>query len=142
MKTFRSRYARRVLVPVMAVSVLSACHHWAVHEMAPAQLVTEKEPDRVRLTMLDGGAIEITDPWLSGGEIAGHPTGVDAFGSRRVISSATLRVPIDSVAYAETRKADIVAMIALIAPVVGLIVFTIVCSPEGACCISVSGQCS
>ncbi len=63
MKTLRSRYARRVLVPVMAVSVLSACHHWKAQEVAPAQVVTEKEPDTIRLTMLDGERMG-----LSGGE--------------------------------------------------------------------------
>ena len=37
MKRFRSRYARRVLVPVVALSLLSACSGWKVQEVAPSQ---------------------------------------------------------------------------------------------------------
>ncbi len=102
MKAFRSRHIRRVLVPVMAVSLLSACHHWKVQEMAPAQVVTEKEPDKIRLTMLDGDRMELADPMISNGEIVGHPfRNVGAH--KGVVRSDTLRVPIDSVAYVSTR---------------------------------------
>ncbi|UCG88941.1 MAG: hypothetical protein JSW71_10545 [Gemmatimonadota bacterium] len=88
MNRFRSRYARLLLAPVMAVSMLSACHHWKVQELAPAHVVTEKQPDRVRLTMLDGSRIEITDPMISDGQIVGHPVH-----EGYSVGSDTLRVP-------------------------------------------------
>jgi hypothetical protein len=93
MNTFRSRYARRVLVPVMAVSVLSACHGWKVQEMAPSQLVYEQEPWRVRLTMLNGDRVELGDPLVSGGDIIGHP-----IHGPNTPEHYTLRVARDSVA--------------------------------------------
>ena len=103
MKTLGSRYVRRVLVPVMAVSLLSACTYWKVEEMAPSQVVTEKEPGRVRLTMLDGHRIQMSDPTVSDSEIIGHPRR-NTGGRYRVIKSDTLRVATDSVAHIEIRK--------------------------------------
>ena len=100
MKRFRSRHFRRVLVPLMAVSLLSACTRWKVQEMAPAQVVTEKEPGKVRLTMLDGDKIVLRNPWVSDGEI------VDYWAER----SDTLRVPTDSVARIEIRETDVLAI--------------------------------
>jgi len=108
MKTLRSRYIRRVLVPVMAVSLLSACHYWAVQEMAPAQVVIEKEPSKIRLTMLDGDRMELADPIVTDGEIVGHPLDHrcrDRW-NRRYVLCDTLRVPTDSVASIETREPD------------------------------------
>ena len=105
MKTFRSRYARRVIVPVMAVSVLSACHTWKHQEMAPAQVVTEKEPDKIRLTMLDGEKIELYDPTVSNGEIVGQ-TRLEYDGVRTRQVTGNLGVAADSVARIETREID------------------------------------
>ena len=110
MKRFRSRYVRRVLVPVMAVSLLSACHRWAVQEMAPSQVVSEKEPSRVRLTMLNRDRMELGHPTVSDGEIVGHPMR-KAGGHYRADRSDTLRVVTDSVARIEIREADTLATV-------------------------------
>ena len=93
MKTLRSRYARRVLVPVMAVSVLSACTRWKVQEMAPSQVVYEQEPWRVRVTKLNGDRMVLEDPIVSGSEIIGHP-----INEPNIPEHYTLRVATDSVA--------------------------------------------
>jgi hypothetical protein len=126
-KSFRSRYVRRVLVPVMAVSVLSACSTWKVQDMAPSQVVAEKEPGQVLLTMLDGGQILLADPTVSEGEIVGHPVR-NPGGNYRVIRSDTLRVPTDSVARIGILETDALAtgagvMIGLVAA--GFVVGTI-----------------
>ena len=106
MKTLRSRYARRVLVPVMAVSLLSACTYWKVEEMAPSQVVSEKEPGRVRLTMRSGEKIELYDPTVSNGEIVGQ-TRLEYDGVRtRHVITGSLGVTADSVARIETREID------------------------------------
>ena len=110
MKTLRSRYIRRVLVPVMAVSLLSACGKWTLQEMAPSEVVSEKEPGRVRLTMLDGDRMELGDPIVSGGEILGHPMR-SAGGRYRADRSYTLRVAADSVARIEIRETDTLATV-------------------------------
>jgi hypothetical protein len=109
MKTLRSSYARHVLVPVMAVSVLSACYTWTQEEMAPIQVVTEKEPSRVRLTMLDSTRIELADPRVSGDEIWGNWNWERTYGA----DLGRTRAPIDSVSYVEIRKTAIVETVLL-----------------------------
>jgi hypothetical protein len=69
--------------------------------MTPRQVVTEKQPDRVRLTMLDGSRIEITDPMVSDGQIVGHPVH-----EGRAVRSDSLRVAADSVALVEIRETN------------------------------------
>jgi len=129
-KTFRTRCVRRVLVPVMAVSLLSACTYWKVEEMAPSQVVSEKEPSRVFLTMLDGSEVELENPWVSDGEILAHPR--DPYNQvYGVVSPDTLRVPADSVARIEILKPDsgVTALLVTLGLVaVGLAIVAIICT--------------
>ena len=119
MKILRSMHIRRVLVPVMAVSLLSACGKWTVQKMAPSQVVTDKEPNLVRLTMLDGDKIQLADPTVSDGEIVAHPVRND-MGYRMVVKSYTVRVATDSVARIEIREPD--ALATVVGVVLGLAV--------------------
>jgi hypothetical protein len=141
MKFPRSRYARRVLVPVMAVSLLSACHTWKVQELTPSQVVAEKQPGRIRLTTLDGDKIQIGDPTVSNGEIVGHPVRRNAGGYYRAVRSETLRLATDSVARIEVREINgpvtaIAVLFGLV--VVGVVAFAVAMSnwdgPMGGCC--------
>jgi len=68
--------------------------------MTPSQVVSRKEPNLVRLTMLDGSEVELENPWVSDGEILAHPLG----------RSDTLRVATDSVARIEIRETNVVAI--------------------------------
>ena len=113
MKSFRSRYVRRVLVPVMAATLLSACHTWKVQELTPSRVVAAKEPSEIRLTMLDGEKVRLSDPSVSGGVIMGHP--VRGWG---VVRSDTLRLAADSVARIEIWEIDETATVVVV--VVGL----------------------
>jgi len=79
--------------------------------MAPSQVVSEKEPGKIRLTMLDGAKIELFDPTVSNGEIVGHPLGWYDSTMRRDVRSGTLRVVADSVAVVEIRKTDALATV-------------------------------
>ena len=92
MKTLRSRYVRRVLVPLMAVTLPSACTQWKAQRMAPNQVVSEREPDEVRLTMVDDTEIRISEPQVVGDQIVGW----------RGPRWDTVRVAIDSVSYVST----------------------------------------
>jgi hypothetical protein len=127
MNTLRSRHVRRVLVPVIAVSLLSACTGWKVQEMAPSQVVSEKEPGKIRLTMFDGEKIELYDPTVTNGEIVGHPEGWYDSATRRHVRSGTQRVPTDSVASIEILETDALATVGVVlgglAAVAGLLVF-------------------
>ena len=126
MKILRNKRTRLVLVPVMAVSVLSACSFWKVQDMTPSQVVAEKEPSQVRVTTLDGDKIQISDPTVTDGEIVGHPMR-NAGGHYRAVRSDTLRVSIDSVTRIEIREtsagASVVAvLLGLVAVGIGLVV--------------------
>jgi len=137
METLRSRHVRRVLVPVMAVSVLSACSGWKVPEMTPSQAVTEKEPGRVLLTMLDGDQIELVDPKVSDGVILGHP--VDPYNRvYGVLRSDTLRVAADSVVRFKIREANTFPTTAVgltfALLVAGAVAFVVVVNSSTICC--------
>ena len=82
--------------------------------MAPNQVVSEKEPDKIRLTMLDGDEVLLEDPWVSAGEILAHPRVSEAFGFSKVLKSDTLRVPTDSVARIEVWEADAGKAVAIV----------------------------
>ncbi len=133
MKCFRSRYARRVLVPVMVVSVLSACTRWKVQEMAPSQVVSEQEPWKVRLTMLNGDRMELGDPIVSGSEIVGHP-----IHEPNIPEHYTLRVATDSVAAIEIREINVLATVLMVP--LGL-VFVVGAVLSGAYCNSFPQNC-
>jgi hypothetical protein len=114
----------------MAVSLLSACGNWKTEPLAPSQVVSEKEPSQVRLTMLDGGEIKLADPIVSVGEIVGHPVR-----GRNAVKSDTLRVPIDSVMYASTPSSEgTVAVLFLVAFVASTAYEVWHDAGEGACC--------
>ena len=132
MKTLRSRYARRVLVPVMAASLLSACTYWKVQEMAPSQVVSEKEPDRVRLTMVDSTRIELSEPQVVGSDILGRwDRGQIYYGA----DPAPRRIPIDSVSYAETRNTAIVdtVLLGILGATVVAFALLVACGAGGGC---------
>ena len=133
MKRFRSMHVRRVLVPVMAVSLLSACGKWTYQAMAPSRVVSEKEPSRVRLTMLDGGRMDLGDPIVSGSEIIGHPVhgpnGPEHY---------TLRAATDSVAAIEIREINVLATVLMVP--LGL-VFVVGAVLSGAYCNSFPQNC-
>ena len=120
MKTLRSRHARRVLAPVMAVTLLSACSIWEVQDIEPAQVVSEKVPGKIRLTMLNGDRMELGDPIVSDGEIVGHPVRRDG-AYRWIVRSDTVRVVADSVARIEVRETDVASTV-VVTVVFGLVV--------------------
>jgi hypothetical protein len=120
----------------MAVSLLSACQVWKYQETAPSQVVSEKEPGRVRLTMLNGERIRLADPTVSEDEIVGHPMR-NAGGHYRAVRSDTLRVATDSVARIEWYETNALAtgigvLLGLVA--VGFAIVAIACSGDHFVC--------
>jgi hypothetical protein len=93
--------------------------------MAPSQVVIEKEPGKIRLTMLDGDRMELADPIVTDGEIVGHPLDHrcrDHWNRRYVACVDSLRVPTDGVASIETREPDELATATILVVVVGIVV--------------------
>ena len=128
MKRFRTRHVRRVIVPVVALTLLSSCHTWKHQEMAPSQVVSEKEPGKIRPNMLDGDRIYLD---------VGHP-----LRGRYALKSYILPLATDSSAYAATRSNNDVLLkvlvgAALVITVVHIVIKSLVDSydgPFGGCC--------
>jgi hypothetical protein len=97
--------------------------------MAPVQVVAEKQPDKVRLTMLDSTRVELSEPRVVGPEIVGKWdwTGKWDGDAGRIpgevywcgADHAVKRVPIDSISYVETREFDVTGTIALTGALTG-----------------------
>ena len=103
MKSFRSRQVRRVLVPVMAVSLLSACGGWyTVHNPRATAVVADNRPDLVRFNLLDGSRVEVARPQIHDQQFVGERT--DSGGA--AIPGDTVRIPVDSVFYLATPIKD------------------------------------
>ena len=122
MKSLRSKHFRRVLAPVIAVSLVSACGKWTVVEMAPRDVIADQEPERVRLTMLDGEEIELYGATVTNGHIVGQTKeGYDRVALRPVMSS-NVRIAVDSVTHIEIRETDVFKTVWLVTMVLSAVV--------------------
>ena len=88
--------------------------------MAPAQVVAEKEPDRVRITTWSGREILLIDPWVLDSEIIGYPLGRDRHDYERMSRSDTVRVATSIVARIESPGAYNYRTVAIVVAVFGL----------------------
>ena len=116
MKSLRHRPIRFIIVPLMLASFLTACAKWAVQEVTPSEVVTDKQPDRVRLTLLDDSKLVLDQPRVSGAEIVGER--VDG---GYLIRADTVRIASDSVAYAEIRTTSTALWIGIVLLTVGTV---------------------
>ena len=62
------RLASCVLLP----AYLAACSSWYVQEVSPQQLVTEEQPEKIRVTLTDGSQLQIEHPRVSGDTLMGY----------------------------------------------------------------------
>jgi hypothetical protein len=82
---------------------LTACTHWPVQEVEPAQFIRDAHPHEVRLGQRGGGALKLRDPIAVGPEIRGL-RGAD-----------TLRIAVADVTTVAIKRTDWVATAVLIA---------------------------
>jgi len=121
MKCFRSMHIRRVLVPVMAVSLLSACGGYGLQQMTLKEAI-DKRPTEARLTILDGTQVNLERPQVSGAYVIGQ-TEKTEYGAEPTV----VRLPVDSVAYAAIRgNADAVPEILAVVAAVTIVVAVVI----------------
>lgn len=66
----RSRLGR-CLALLLTLTTLAACQKWTTVESPIASTVEKNEPDRVRVTTMDGRVIELDSPSVSGDSLTG-----------------------------------------------------------------------
>jgi hypothetical protein len=95
----RSRFFRYLVLPFALTTVLSACYKWSSMHGPHDQAINYGRPDKVRVTVGNGGQIEIENPWIQGDSIFALKTQND-----------TLTIILSDVSKLEERKFDWLAV--------------------------------
>jgi hypothetical protein len=65
------RRAHRRL-PLLLLFGSTACHSWRVETISPAQVISLRQPNKVRLLTRDGTRMELHQPSVAGYVLSGH----------------------------------------------------------------------
>ncbi len=124
MRVFRrSKFQRHLVIPLMLVCFMAACHKWVPLESPLEQALTEHH-GKVRLTLEDGQRVELESFFVARDSVFR-----DMFGATR----SGVGVPLSDVAKAEVRKTDVAGTVGLVVGIGAAIVaaavvgFLVVC---------------
>ena len=105
MRVFRrSKFQRHLVIPLMLVCFMSACHKWVPLE-SPLEQALAEHHGKVRLTLEDGQRVELESVFVARDSVFR-----DIFGATR----SGVGVPLSDVAKAEVRKTDVVGTVGLV----------------------------
>jgi hypothetical protein len=68
-------FARRVVAGFLAVVLVlqvSGCSEWMAYQQPPAQVLTEKSPEKVRVKQVDGTQLEVLGPRIVNDTLVGY----------------------------------------------------------------------
>ena len=99
---------RRLIACILLPCYLVACMSWQTQEITPEQVLAEKQPDKVRVTLTDGSQVEVYQPRVSGDTLMGLREGQQ------------VSIPLASVTQLELREGDTGKSIAAAGIVVGV----------------------
>ena len=71
MQIRRSPFSRLIACLLLLCQLL-ACKNWQTQEVSPEQVITEQQPDQIRVTLTDGTQRFLAEPRLSGDTLIGH----------------------------------------------------------------------
>jgi hypothetical protein len=80
--------------------VVCACSTWRVRDETPGHVIAQSQPERVRVTMLNGDEFVLLGPRLDGDSLSGVVMPDDAVGAGRLTTRR--RIPV-TVALADVR---------------------------------------
>jgi hypothetical protein len=109
---------------LLTLCLVAACSSWHQETLSPSQLITSRQPDKVRVTIPGGRHVLVLNPRVSGDTLAG----LDFRGDRKV-------VPVADIQTIETRRFS-TGKLAL--GVAGLAVFTAIMASG---CWSMNASC-
>ncbi len=105
MRVFRrSKFQRHLVVPLMLVCFMSACHKWVQLE-SPLEQALAEHHGKVRLTLEDGQRVELESVFVARDSVFR-----DIFGATR----SGVGVPLSDVVKAEVRRTDVAAIVGLV----------------------------
>jgi hypothetical protein len=132
-----SMWARseRIAFLVWLTVSAAACTGWQTVEVSPEQLITERHPAEIRVTLTDSTQLRLEQPSMAGDTLVGYSKGhtstvtVTPSGYRGGSTTATEvqvgpahRIPAADIARVETSHTDAGATIALVIGVAALVV--------------------
>ncbi len=118
MRVFRrSKFQRHIVIPLMLVCFMAACHKWVPLE-APVEQALSEHNGKVRLTLEDGRRVEY-----------GSGPAALAFWHRRAQRDTAL----SEVPKAEVRKTDVVATVGLVVGITAVVLVAAVLAYVEAC---------
>ena len=85
-----SRFARTIVIPLTFFAFLSGCHKWVPLQTPYATAIAMRQPDRVRATLLEGNAVELELPRVTGDSLFGFNPGSRDEGSFVQLSIADI----------------------------------------------------
>lgn len=104
----------RALTTLCVATFLMGCTGWHAERMSPQEVITTKQPYKVRLTLADGARVVLAEPGIAADSVVG------------VWNRRATAYPVGSVARVETRRFSVGRTIALGLPaavVTGLVIF-------------------
>ena len=105
----RSSLLRCVVLPVMSLAFLSACHKWVPLEPPVARTIAEKGPGAVRVTLADSSQVVLDGPRISGDSLVARDGGIG--------------MAIDDAREIEVRQTKVLATVGLITGVAAVAAF-------------------
>ena len=136
MRVFRrSKFQRHIVVPLMLVCFMAACHKW-VPVASPLEWTLADHHGKVRLTLEAGHRIEVDSVYVARDSVFWRAHDDVGLGAMRSAFGA----PLSNVAKAEVRKTDVVGTVGLVvgvtvaAIVVSFAVYAATCDPAAFFC--------
>ena len=110
MRVFRrSKFQRHIVVPLMLVCFMAACHKW-VPVASPLEWTLADHHGKVRLTLETGHRIEVDAVYVARDSVFWRAHDDMGLGATR----SGFSVPLSDVAKAEVRKTDVVGTVGLV----------------------------
>ncbi len=110
MRVFRrSKFQRHLVIPLMLVCFMAACHKW-VPLASPVEQALAEYHGKMRLTLETGHRIEVDSVYVARDSVfwrAHDDAGLSA-------TRSGFSVPLSDVAKAEVRKSDVVGTVGLV----------------------------
>ena len=133
-----ARMERLAFAAWLAASA-AACTSWQVEMVPPAQLISQKHPDEIRVTLPNSSKVKLQQPTMEGdtlvGIVGGHSTttggaSTGAFGENATLvelkGGTQLRLPVSDARYIETSHVSTGKTLGLLAGIAAVVFGTLV----------------
>ena len=118
---------RRLTCCLLLPAFLAGCSSWWVQEVSPQQLVTEDQPEKIRVTLTDGSQVVLEQPRVSGDTLVGCQL-FEVQGQQRCPSDlGAVSIPLSDVTGVAIEKTNPVKVFIVLLVVGGAVVGLVAC---------------